>query len=222
MVRFEAFEALGVAVAAMSDKSDGDCGNPTGMDGTSFCNKCGVDSGAVAKARQVHGTGVLEAESLSGAEKEADALVASTRGLALGISVADCVPLFLFDPGAGVCSLVHSGRDGTYKAIICSALEVMIERYGAQGSRIFAHIGPSAGPCCYQVSVEMAQAFERKGLPVCGRYLDLWEANRLLLMQGGVPPGNISLSATCTICQGNFHSYRGGSAKARNLALLEL
>ena len=207
-------------MAAMSGIAEGDCSrDDPGRAG--FLNCCGVNKKALASARQVHGRKIVSVEA-GGGVGEADGLITNTPGVALGITVADCVPVLLFDPRAGACGAVHAGRAGTELNIAGAAVSALATAYGSNPPDIVACVGPSAGPCCYEVSEEMAAAFAGLGLPVQGRNLDLWGANRMQLEAAGVPANQISISGTCTICGTGFHSYRSGDKGARNMALILL
>ncbi len=136
--------------------------------------------------------------------------------------VADCVPVYLLDPETGGGGLVHAGREGTYRGISPLAVEAMQREFGTKPTDLHALIGPSAGPCCYEVSPELAHAFAEAGLPVDGRHLDLWQANAQQLTAAGLSPGRITVSGICTICDGRFHSHRAQPNAGRNMALLML
>jgi hypothetical protein len=83
-------------------------------------------------------------------------------------------------------------------------------------------VGPGIGPCCYEVSAEMADAWRRSGLPARGRRLDLWETNRWQLVRAGVPAGQVRVAGVCTCCMEDFFSYRRGESTGRNMAVLVL
>ncbi len=128
--------------------------------------------------------------------------------------------MYLFDPVKRAIGIVHAGRLGTFGAVAIKAVQVMRAYYRSDPADIHALIGPSAGPCCYQVSEQIAAEFTIEGLPVAGRNLDLWEANAGHLQSAGVPDGQIVRSGICTICDDRFHSYRRDAATARNLAVI--
>ncbi len=228
MLRFRDFEALGLRVAAMSERSDGDFARIGGNEGEceSFFGACGVDSGDVVLLTQVHGREIVATDGQGGGGKlrgtigEGDGLVTGRSALPLGIRVADCVPVFLFDPVCGAGGIVHAGRAGTFQDIAGQAVKTLVATLGAVPGRIHALIGPSAGPCCYEVSEVMAKSFQDKGFPTRGRFLDLWRSNVKQLADAGVPAAQISVSEVCTICDGRFHSYRSDGGRGRNLALM--
>ena len=233
MIRFSAFESIGVAVAAVSDKSDGDCGSG-GTDGAgglgvraALCRRCDVEPGRLVTVRQVHGTRVVVAakthrDKEDGPPETADGIVTAAPGLPVAVFVADCVPVYLQAPGRGVGGIVHAGRRGVMANIAGEAVQVLARDFAVDPGAIHALIGPSAGPCCYEVSPALAEAFVRAGLPAEGRHLDLWAANVCQLVAAGVPREQVAVTAICTICDGRFHSYRTDGGHGRNMALLAL
>lgn len=237
MVRFQEFERLGLAVAAISDKSDRDCSgqateNARGLsDRERVCSLCGVDAWHLVCARQVHGARIAvitERDRGRGtmgrkdAVEATDGLVTDLSGLPLAVFVADCIPIFLFDPVRCVGGIVHAGRRGTLLNIAGEAVVVLQREFRTDPTNVHALIGPSAGPCCYEVSEEMADEYRHAGLPRQGRRLDLWQANAQQLVSAGVPHEHITITGTCTICDGRFYSYRADGTSGRNMALLVL
>lgn len=162
--------------------------------------------GAVARVvtRADRGRGAATADEGAG---EADALVTSDPGTVLGVLVADCVPIVLYDPGAHVLACVHAGWRGTVARVTGAALAAMAA-LGTRPADVIAGIGPAIGPDRYQVGEEVAQAvhecFGGRAAQVIrpdgtGRWLcDLWSANRLLLREAGVPGRNIHVAAVPT------------------------
>jgi YfiH family protein len=167
----------------------------------------GVTSGDFVFARQVHGAGVRVvadadrgsgASSLDDALDGADALVTISPGVVLAILTADCVPVVLHDPVAGVLACVHAGWRGTVAGVTAAALAAM-QRLGARPSDVTAGIGPAIGADRYQVGPDVHEAVTRTFGPAAagfirpdpsapGRWLlDLWAANRHALRQAGVP-----------------------------------
>ncbi|MBI5095702.1 MAG: laccase domain-containing protein [Candidatus Hydrogenedentes bacterium] len=238
MIRFPQLESLGVAVAAFSEKSDGNCGlrgvsNAAGVLASrrAVCRACGADEGRLVCAQQVHSPNVawVTADNAGAGATvwetgldATDGLLTQELGLPLGILVADCVPLYIVDPRRRVAGLAHAGREGTRADIAGRAVAELVLTAGANPDDLVALIGPSAGPCCYEVSPEIAAGFAEAGLPVRGRRLDLWEANVQQLADAGVPRNQIAVVGACTICDGRFYSYRAGDTTERNLAVLML
>jgi len=228
MLRFDFLSDHGAALACISERADGDCGWRADVPRAAYLHACGVVPEHLASVRQVHGRDIAvisedgrgcgaNMAQLKGAPL-ADGMVTNVAGLPLGITVADCVPVFLVAPQA--IGLVHAGREGTRLGIAPAAVEALEAQYGVDPASIWALVGPSAGPCCYEVSEEMAEAWRAEGLPAQGRFLDLWEANRRLLTAANVPDQQIQVAGHCTICQHGYHSFRRDGGTARNLAML--
>lgn len=216
-------------LAAMSGEAEGDCGwegAPANRD-AAFA-PLGVPAGSIHLLRQVHGTGIHEAlQGASPAQSkadavEADAWITSSPGYGVGILVADCVPVWIIDVEARVGAVIHAGREGTYGDIVGATVARIVKQWGRPPDRLEAYIGPSAGPCCYEVSEAMAEAWRLQGLVAAGRKLDLWQTNRAQLERAGVPSFRIGAAQHCTICMGGYHSFRRSGSHPRNLALLRM
>lgn len=232
MIRFDELERLGAALAVMSDRSDGDCRahDPLGDAGRiAFCKAIGIAPTDLVLARQVHGNSIahaVEADRGRGSAPDmpafdgTDAIITSVAGLPIGVTVADCVPVMLFEPSRRAAGIVHAGRSGTFSNICGRAVLTMKEVCGAEPAAMHAVVGPSAGPEAYEVSEAIAGEFGAAGLPVTGRRLNLWEANVVQLVQAGVPRSQIVVSGICTITDGRFHSHRAHAGGTRNLAIL--
>jgi YfiH family protein len=132
---------------------------------------------------------------------------------------ADCTPVLLFDPRHRACAVVHSGWRGTVAGAVPAAVTALVEAYDSRPRELVAGIGPSIGPCCYEVGDEVVAgvraSFEQAEqlLPRNGterRHFDLWSANRRWLAHAGVT--QVETAQICTCCHMNeFFSYRGGS-----------
>jgi polyphenol oxidase len=108
---------------------------------------------------QVHSARVVNAASpWPGAPPEADAVVTTTPGLALGALAADCAPILIADPGARVVAAVHAGWRGALAGVVGSAVTRMAE-LGAEPARMIAAVGPCIGPRSYEVGLEFLAAF---------------------------------------------------------------
>ncbi|MFP4066508.1 MAG: polyphenol oxidase family protein [Spirochaetaceae bacterium] len=210
-------------------REDGDMG-PSGArvqnrrDGV--LRRLGVDPGRYVTVRQVHSREVqiVSRERSPADVGEADGLLSDDDGLALGVTVADCVPVFLNAPRAGVFGVLHSGWRGT--GIAAEAVRLIGHRFGVSPEEISAMIGPSIGPCCYEVDGSRAKTFagawgadtviEREG----SFYLDLRRANAKLLAAEGVT--DVSVVDACTACSPRLGSYRreGADAFTRMMAVI--
>ena len=214
--------SLNVQLAALSERSDGDCGWRGPENRRAFLERCGMASGQLVCPSQIHSDTILRVPSGETVLGEGDALITDVRGVPLGITVADCVPVWIVADDASCGALAHAGREGTRKHIAAKAVAALRETFGAAPEHLHALIGPSAGPCCYEVSPELAARCATEGIPVQGRHLDLWTANFRQLEAAGLAPEHIRVSRLCTICGDRFFSFRRGDERARNLAVLAL
>jgi YfiH family protein len=167
-----------------------------------------------ARVRQVHGARVVHLRRSTEPAEEADAVVSTDAGVAACVSVADCVPVLLADPVGGAVAAVHAGWRGTMARVSDAAVRALAAIGGADPGRLLASIGPSIGPCCYEVSPDLADRFSREiGGVVRGErghpHLDLWEANRRVLVEAGLRPEGVEVVGRCTSCDSrSFFSHR--------------
>ncbi len=164
-----------------------------------------------------------------------DGLITNVKGVTLTTFYADCVPLFFLDPVLKVIGLSHAGWRGTVKEIGPKTVEAMTNEYGSNPEDILVGIGPSIGACCYEVSKDVIMEFEK----ILNRViidkivfwqdeehalLDLWEANKQLLIQAGVLKQNILVTDLCTKCHSDdFFSHRVmGTSRGSLAAMLAL
>jgi polyphenol oxidase len=110
----------------------------------------------VVFATQAHGRTVVQVTG-AGSPGEADVLVTRTAGVAVGVYVADCVPLLLADPVARVVAAVHAGRPGLAAGVVQAALDALVAA-GAEPSRTRAALGPSIAGVSYEVPADMRAA----------------------------------------------------------------
>jgi YfiH family protein len=141
----------------------------------------------------------------------------------LTIRVADCVPLLIADRQTGAVAAVHAGWRGTARGIVARAVARLQRTFGSNPENLVAGLGPSIGPCCYQVGSELEQAFSDAGWSDDARArcfvhdrdtrLDLWSANADQLREAGVPADSIHIAGLCTACHPDlFDSYRRDGA----------
>ncbi|TFH24119.1 MAG: laccase domain-containing protein [Myxococcales bacterium] len=169
----------------------------------------------VARVRQVHGAGIVEArQALVADSTEADAIVVAEEGVLAAVKTADCVPVLLLAAGDGprFAAAVHAGWRGTVAGIVARAVERAGEM-GVDPERLHARLGPSIDPCCYEVGEEVAARFDEERLPVHRDgprpRLDLRAINSILLVRAGVRSDRILLSGPCTrCCHDVYWSYR--------------
>ena len=164
---------------------------------------------------QKHTDKVLILES-SREPKIADAVVTAETGVLLGVQVADCVPILIYDKGRGVSGAVHAGWRGTAEEILKKTISIMAGRFSCRAEDVLVAVGPSIRGCCYDVGYEVVQKvsratgdgeyIRREGEKY---YLDLSAANRLQALSMGVREESVWTSPDCTFSNPEIYcSYR--------------
>lgn len=210
-----------------------------------FVEDAGFSMADLVIGRQTHGTRV---QVVTAADRgrglypafdgfpATDAMVTDGPSVALGTIVADCVPILLYDIRQHALGLAHAGWRGTVGNIAAETVRTMTDAFGTDPRDIIAGIGPSIGPCCYEVGIEVIDAWyasevanPRRAVIECGSgyHFDLWAANRHVLVQAGVPEDQIEYSEHCVRCEHDrFFSYRAtrqaGAVPGRNLMVAQL
>ena len=169
---------------------------------------------------QVHGKTVRKAMSEAKWREcdSCDALWSDAKGVALGIKIADCLPVSMIDAERGVIANVHSGWRGAVAGITAEAIDHM------QPHDAFAYLGPSIRVCCFEVGEEVAERFDAKFVDrtKAKPHVDLVAYTIDILRARGFRDERISDSGLCTRCEGSvFHSYRrDGANGGRNLTIV--
>lgn len=153
-----------------------------------------------------------------GQKIEGDALITNVKDVPLLIFTADCVPIAVIDKKNKAIGLAHAGWRGTFDKIGKKTIESMINEYATHINDVVCIIGPSIGPCCYEVSKELVEKFntiltiEDEKFYIIKEdkyYLDLWKINEYTLKSIGINKENIINLNICTSCESDkFHSYR--------------
>lgn len=156
-----------------------------------------------------------------------DALVTDLPGVPLCVTMADCVPVVVYDAAHHAVGLAHAGWAGTVARICSRTVRAMTERYGTDPAALACAVGPSISPDRYEVGENVvARARAAYGdAPVLrelgdGKALfDLWEANVTDLESAGVPRERVEVSGMSTIdALDEFYSFRGGGRETGRLA----
>lgn len=178
--------------------------------------------GWLLSVKQVHGTDALvldrplsETDRFDGGW---DALVTDQPGVTVAVRTADCVPVLMYDRRKKAVAAIHAGWKGTVAGIVPRIVELMMSKFKVMEDDLRVSIGPSAGPCCYEVD-------ETVLAPLRSRWVD-WQAVlhddrgtkarldlkaliRKQVAQLGIRPEHITAVNLCTICHGDlFYSYR--------------
>lgn len=250
---FNHFEATGLVVHGFTTRNGGHSRDPYTSLNTAFhvgdapekvranrlsaCQALGISFKNLVAGKQVHGDSVAIVDekdmgkgalSYVDALPDTDALVTGARKVPLSSYYADCVPIFLLDPGHKVVALAHAGWKGTVLKIGKKTVNKMVEHFGTEPAKCLAGIGPSIGPCCYEVDEKvigpLRQEFDGSADFIeaisPGKWrLNLWEANRRALLESGLLPDNIKTASICTCCHPlDFFSYRAEKGTTGRMA----
>jgi len=189
-------------------------------------------------SNQVHGNNVAIIDrtekgsgsiDMSTVIKNNDAMLTKHTDICLLIFVADCVPVFLYDYKKQVIGLVHAGWKGTVGFITQKTVNLMKTSFGSSSQDIMCAIGPSIGPCCYQVGTEVISLVEnsfpnvkyliQRATEDGKGYFNLWEANKAQLLNCQIPEENIEIARLCTNCNSDtFFSSRNDNGHTGRFA----
>lgn len=188
---------------------------------------------------QIHDTKVLAIDEtyLQANEEERhallqgiDALITREPDYCLCISTADCIPILLYDRKHQAIAAIHAGWRGTVNYILGHTLDRMRALYGTDGKDIIACIGPGISLPAFEVGDEVYETFRTNGFrmeyisewkPATHKYhIDLWAANRLQLLDFGVPSTQIQTAGICTFTRHEefFSARRLGIKSGRILS----
>jgi len=203
-----------------------------------FVNSLGYSLEDAVALDQVHGNkvvvvneshkgkGMLEYEDFLAS---ADGMITNEPGILLTTYYADCVPLYFFDPQTKSIGIAHAGWKGTMLKIGANVVSELQQNFGANPENCIAVIGPSIGPCCYEVDDRVLQPMEKaysSSSSIIRQaekriFLNLWEANKISLQESGLKDINIYISRLCTNCsQEHFFSHRRDKGQTGRMAAI--
>jgi YfiH family protein len=138
-------------------------------------------------------------------------MISAEPGWLLAVSVADCIPVLMYDSVNGVVAGIHSGWRGSADNIVGRTIERLSGEFGTSPRDLFVYAGASAGACCYEVGEEVASGFDSRHRRPLGTGKFLFDNKGVVLQQlldAGVAAERIELDERCTICDPTLHSYR--------------
>jgi purine-nucleoside/S-methyl-5'-thioadenosine phosphorylase / adenosine deaminase len=195
-----------------------------------FQSASGANDLTLTPLKQIHSDVIHLFDSTAEARCKGDASLTKTPGLLLAVQTADCVPILLVDPKKRALAAVHAGWRGTLRRILAKTVGRLQMDFGSKPSDLLAVIGPSIGPCCYEVGTEVATQFLSQFAdapayfdefrtgdepnpvqwlnmmppghqpPPKNVLLDLRKANHSQLLAAGLRPKNIHTIDLCTAC----------------------
>jgi len=183
------------------------------------------------RALQVHGVDILVCRGQGKPHRDQSDILIGVDGAAVAVRVADCVPVLLADPEAGVIAAVHAGWRGTIAQATMHAVKAM-QQHGAKPERMLACIGPCIGPCCFEVDDTTANGLSqccdgaRRFIHRVGNkaHANLAGINARQLRCAGIPQPHIEQIPACTYCdEQRLYSWRrDGKQAGRHLAVVAL
>ena len=162
---------------------------------------------------------------------DVDGFVTDVSGLMLVTAYADCVPLYFADTRLHVIGLSHSGWRGTVNNMAQATVDKMSYEFGSRPCDIAAFIGPSICASCYEIGDDVARNFRdrygaesekiltnKEAASEDKYYLNLHAANRINMLNAGIPPQNIHVTDICTCCNPELlFSHRASKGKRGGL-----
>lgn len=185
----------------------------------------GIES-TLATCIQVHGATVTRATPAADWREcdTCDALWSDDKSVALGIKVADCLPVTLIDAAHDIVANIHSGWRGAAQRITAGTVDHLARSSPFSAASAQAYLGPSIRVCCFEVGEEVASQFEARYVDRSRpkAHVDIPAMTVDLLRNRGFTAANIFDSGLCTRCDGSiFHSFRrDGRGGGRNLAIV--
>ena len=183
-----------------------------------------VDRSRIKGVRQVHGTGIAINPDQ---EVEGDAIISDDTDTVVGVKIADCLAVLIYDPTHHVIAAVHSGWRGTAQDIAGRTVRTLCERFDSDPSSLLVALSPSASGRNYEVGEDVQAVLSAWCTPrpeLSGRWLfDNQRAVIDQLEKTGIPRGNITPSDICTMEDRRFHSHRRDRERAgRCFAFLQM
>lgn len=186
----------------------------------------GRDTDSLVHAHLVHGRRVARVTSADNGTwiEHVDGIITNQPGCGLTMNFADCTPILLYDPVRSAIGLGHAGWQGCVRDLPGAMVAAMQAEFGSRPEQLWAGIGPSIGPCCYEVDEPVIGAVwaafaqpDQFLIPQPGQarpHLALPQANRQNLLRAGVSAAQIELSNLCTACHTDlFFSHRAENGR---------
>ena len=185
-----------------------------------LCSELEIADSQLLYPHQTHGCKVVEIDrellALPSGEQQqrldgVDAVVTRQRGICIGVSTADCIPIIIYDPLHHAVAAVHAGWRGTVGRIVQKAVAEMAARFGSEAGSMSAVIGPGISKKNFEVGWEVWQQFADAGFAMgeisdsakrndCGRrpHIDLPRCNKLQLIEAGLSLHAVTECGICT------------------------
>lgn len=231
LITFSSYNSNQNSTIAISKRSDGGMkitGNANDDQAAlsrrqTFLKQLNIQNSQVVSAGLVHGSQVEIVNNNHAGQliKNTDGLISNAKDIALAVTVADCLPIILYDPEHHAVGLLHAGWRGLAAGIIENALTKMADHFNTEPEQLQVAIGPSIHQCHYQVGSDLLDVFDDKKLIQVAvkkvgddSFLDLPIVAKQQLLSLGVSLHKIDISPLCTACHANtFFSFRKDGQK---------
>jgi YfiH family protein len=209
-------------IFGLSEKADGNMklssdkfGQQCRENREQFFRRLGLSDKNVISAGWQHGHKVTAVPSGEPGKilSDSDALITDQPGLVLILIVADCLPLYFYDPIQRVIALAHAGWRGIESNIAAAVIQDFIDKYHSRPADIAVFVGPHIKKCHFEVKADVISIFAAYPEAIVNRdgktYLDLAGVVRRQLLNVGLRENNIDVSSDCTYCLSDkYFSFR--------------
>lgn len=180
-----------------------------------YLKKLNIPADKLVSAGSVHGNNIriVTDRNAGSVIADTDGLITCRKGVFLSITVADCLPVIIYDSQKEILSLLHCGWRGLEKNIILKTVEELIKNFGVNLKDLFTGIGPGLCTSHFEVGKDLADKFHlySRAIILEGNksFIDLKSIARMQMENAGIETGNIGISPICTYCQsGRYFSFR--------------
>ncbi len=209
------------AVYGISCKSDGSMKPSSGNESAVYENRkrffssLGIQEGRIISARTVHGSDAALVSCKDGGRwiENFDALITRDSGIALVVTVADCMPVYFFCPRSASIGIAHAGWQGLLRGILPNTIRQMRTNFEADPESMLVRIGPHLKSCHFEIQDDLESSFAGYSHAMVRRgnrsFLRMATVALKQLSGSGIPAANIQISRDCTYCgDERYFSYR--------------
>ena len=177
-----------------------------------YFDAIGWERAAFASSYQVHSANIMIATS-AGQVHGYDAIITQQKDLLVGVTVADCCPILIYDAKNGVVAAIHAGWKGTVERIVLMTLQKMQSAFKTDALDCYAYVGTCISQSQYEVDDKVAHYFSSEhkiARQQQGKWLvDIRATNQDYLRSFGIPASQIEVSPFCTWINNNdYFSHR--------------
>jgi hypothetical protein len=205
-------------IVGFSEKKDGPMKNSI-QNREKFFKKLGIDKKLTIRAGLVHKNKIALVSKKEAGRiiEKTDGLITKEKNIFLTITIADCLPIFIYDPEKEITGLVHGGWRSLAGNILKEAIDKMMDNFKSNPAHILIGIGPGISQCHFEIKNDLVRKWYDRTIFAPGvilkednkKYLDLKKIAKIQLMELGIKEQNIEVSPECTFClKTKYFSYR--------------